>query len=203
MSDTTAIAKALLGHLLIHETPFGTVGGYIVDAEGYLGPKDKASHSYGHKMTPRLKAQYEGAGTIYLYSMHTHLLLNLVTQKKGQPEGVMIRGIEPAVGLSLMEEFRGKTGPDISNGPGKVTQALGISKSLYGSSIFKGPLFVLDEKKEPKEILAAPRIGVPNKDVWTTAPLRFFVKGNPYVTGIKKSERDNNEHGWRKPNDLQ
>lgn len=197
LEDTKEVAKALLGHLILHESKDGLVGGYIVDTEAYLGSEDKASHSYGHKNTPRLKAQYDKQGTIYMYSMHTHLLLNLVTQKKGQPEGVMIRGIEPVVGLSIMEELRQKKGPELTNGPGKLTEALGLTNELYGSSIFEGPLYVLDDKKIPQKITAAPRIGIPNKDIWTELPLRYYVAGNPYITKIKKSEIDMENHGWR------
>lgn len=196
LPDTIAISRALLGHLLIHETPLGPVGGYIVDTESYLGPLDAASHSYGGKNTPSLKAMYQEPGRIYLYVMHTHLLLNLVTQPAGVPEGVMIRAIEPAVGIHLMEKLRGKKGPGLSNGPGKLTAALGLTRKLYGQSIFSSSLKVTEEHLEPKKIITAPRIGVPNKGIWTTAPLRVYVAGNPYVSKIKKSDLADNL-GWR------
>lgn len=197
LPDTIAISRALLGHLLVHETPFGPVGGYIVDTESYLGPLDAASHSFGGKNTPSLKAMYQEPGRIYMYVMHTHLLLNIVTQPQGVPEGVMIRALEPAIGVDLMEKFRKRKGPEISNGPGKLTAALGLTRELYGESIFTSSLYVTDDYLEPKKIIAAPRIGVPHKGIWTEAPLRVFVAGNPYVSKIKKKDVDP-ENGWRK-----
>lgn len=149
---TPEIAEYLIGMYVENVTPKGTTGGYIVDCEAYLGPEDEAAHSYGMRKTPRVRAMYEKAGSIYLYTMHTHLILNMVTQKSGIPQGVMIRGIEPAAGISLMQANRGgKYGPEISNGPGKLVAALGISKDLYGDSIFSSPLHLVPSKKrEPK-----------------------------------------------------
>ncbi|WP_071131701.1 DNA-3-methyladenine glycosylase [Enterococcus timonensis] len=195
LENTALIAEKLLGHLLTFETPAGIVSGYIVDCEAYVGPLDAASHSFGGRQTPRLRAMYQSAGTIYAYIMHTHLLLNLVTQKSGSPQGVMIRAIEPAAGLEIMEKNRNKVGVNLTNGPGKLTQAMGLTKDIYGTNIFSGPLKVSDIKKTPVKIITAPRIGIPNKGVWTLAPLRFYVAGNPYVSQIKKSEVDE-FHGW-------
>ena len=93
--STTAIARQLLGMYLEHETPSGKLGGYIVDCEAYLGPEDLAAHSFGMRNTPRVRAMYEKPGTIYLYTMHTHLILNFITQPEGIPQGIMIRGVEP------------------------------------------------------------------------------------------------------------
>lgn len=115
---TTTIARALLGMYLEHETPVGTVGGYIVDCEAYLGPDDLAAHSVGMRNTPRVRAMYQEPGTIYLYAMHTHRIVNFITQPKGIPQGIMIRGLEPVDGIALMEQQRQKTGPDVATAPG-------------------------------------------------------------------------------------
>ena len=194
--STVAIARFLVGMYLEYETPQGTLGGYIVDCEAYLGPDDRAAHSYGMRDTPRLKAMYQEPGTIYLYTMHTHLILNMVTQPKGMPQGVMIRGLEPVAGVEQMVANRGKTGPELSNGPGKLVAALGLSKELYGQSIFTSALHLVPAKrKTPKNILAIPRVGIPNKGEWTDKPLRFVAQGNPYITGIRKRDYDD-AHGW-------
>lgn len=194
--STVEIARYLVGMYLEHETPQGKLGGYIVDCEAYLGPEDQAAHSFGMRRTPRVKAMYKKPGTIYLYSMHTHLILNMVTQPVGIPQGVMIRGFEPVEGLAVMEKNRGKIGKDLSNGPGKLVAALGISPELYGESIFTSSLHLIPEKRrEPKEIEELPRIGIPNKGEWTEMTLRFVAKGNPYVTKIRKNDIDAN-HGW-------
>ena len=186
---TPEIAEFLVGMYLEHETPTGKIGGYIVDCEAYLGPDDEAAHSFGMRRTPRVRAMYEEPGTIYLYTMHTHLILNMITQPKGMPQGVMMRALQPAAGLTQMMANRGgKEGPAVSDGPGKMVAALGIEKELYGQSIFTSRLHLVPEKKrQPKEILRLPRIGIPNKGKWTDMPLRYVVKGNPYISNQRKA----------------
>ena len=197
--STENIAQYLLGMYLEHETPAGKLAGYIVDCEAYLGPDDEAAHSYGMRDTPRVRAMYEKPGTIYLYTMHTHLILNMITQPVGMPQGVMIRGIEPAEGIKQMISNRhGRRGSAISDGPGKLVEALGITKELYGKSIFTSPLHLLPEKRRiPKQIDALPRIGIPNKGIWTERPLRYVVHGNPYITNQRRASIEEN-NGWRK-----
>lgn len=85
---TEEIAQELLGMLVVKETDAGIVSGWIVETEAYLGEIDQAAHSYKLKKTPRLNSMYQEAGTIYIYSMHTHHMLNLVVQAKGIPEAV-------------------------------------------------------------------------------------------------------------------
>ncbi|EPH93173.1 DNA-3-methyladenine glycosylase [Enterococcus faecalis 13-SD-W-01] len=196
---TPEIARDLLGMYLEHETPMGKLSGYIVDAEAYLGPEDEAAHSYGLRQTPRVRAMYEPAGTIYLYTMHTHWILNVVTQEKGIPQAVMLRGLEPAENIELMSQNRGgKIGPDISNGPGKLVAALGVTSELYGESYLDSKLhFVFEKRKYPKKIEALPRIGIPNKGIWTEKPLRFVVAGNPYISLQKQRLIDKEDWGWR------
>lgn len=196
---TEEIAQYLLGMYLEHKTASGNLGGYIVDAEAYLGPADEAAHSFGLKMTPRLQAMYEKPGTIYLYTMHTHLILNMVTKEKGIPQGVMIRAIEPVTGLAQMEANRnGRSGAELTNGPGKLVAALGITKNLYGQSIFDSSLRLVPEKRKyPKKILDLPRIGIPNKGIWTEMPLRYVVSGNPYLTKQRSAAIDHADFGWK------
>lgn len=195
---TEEIAEALLGQYLVHETEDGILSGYLVDVEAYLGPDDQAAHSYGMRSTPRVQAMYKKAGTIYLYTMHTHLILNFITQEEGKPQGVMIRGLEPDQGLPIMEKNRnGIKGASLSDGPGKLVQALGISRELYGQSLFDSTLYLDAEKaRKPKKILRLPRIGIPNKGIWTDLPLRYAVKGNPYITKQKKQDIEQ-DSGWR------
>lgn len=197
--STEEIAQFLLGMYLEHETESGILAGYIVDTEAYLGPKDEAAHSFWLRNTPRLKAMYEKPGTIYLYTMHTHLILNMVTQEKGNPQGVMIRAIEPADGIEKMEENRkGRKGIELSNGPGKLVAALGIDRKLYGRSIFDSSLRIVPEKrKTPQRIRALPRIGIPNKGIWTDLPLRYVVSGNPYISKQKRRAIDQKDFGWK------
>ena len=97
----------------------------------------------------------------------------------------------------------GKTGPDISNGPGKLVEALAIPQELYGQSIADSSLrLVFEKKKTPKKINALPRIGIPNKGVWTEKPLRFVVSGNPYISLQRKNQIEK-DWGWRKENEKE
>lgn len=198
-ATTKEVATFLVGMYLEYQTEQQTLGGWIVDCEAYLGADDQAAHSYRLKKTPRLAAMYQEAGTIYLYQMHTQLILNIVTQDCHQPQGVMIRALEPdEKSIAQMEKNRrGKTGVDLTNGPGKLIQALGVSKDLYGQSIFTSSLHLRpDKRRYPQKIATLPRIGIPNKGFWSTAPLRFVCQGNPYLTQQKKSQVTA-DFGWK------
>ncbi|MGP7816621.1 DNA-3-methyladenine glycosylase [Niallia sp. 01092] len=187
--STEEIAQQLLGKLLIHKTPSCLFSGFIVETEAYVGEIDIACHSYAGKRTARLESMYQQGGTIYIYMMHTHHMLNIVTKKAGDPQAVLIRAIEPVAGIEQMELNRNNTGILVSNGPGKLTKAMAITKALDGSTLNEKHLFI-DEanSKIPKEMITTPRIGIPNKEEWTLAPLRYYVKGNPYVSGIRKKD---------------
>lgn len=199
---TEAIAQKLLGVLLVHQRDGQRLSAYIVDTEAYLGVLDQASHSFGGKMTPSLDAMYMEGGHLYLYSMRGHVLLNIVCGPKDKPQGVMIRAVEPVDGIERMEANRKLQGVNLSNGPAKLTQALEINLSYYGKNL-QGDLWLdFDNRKNPKKIKALPRIGIPNKGPWTSAPLRFYVEGNPYVSGINKKDVDYLNHGWKKRGEI-
>ena len=186
---TQEIAKKLLGHLIVMESKEGPTSGFIVETEAYLGEIDQAAHSFEKRRTPRLKSMYKEAGTVYVYQMHTQSLLNLVVQEKEIPEAILIRAIEPLSGIEYMQARRKRPGIELTNGPGKLTQAMNISKECDGTKLNEGPLYLLDEyKKEPKEIKISERIGIPNKGKWTDALLRYSVKGNPFVSKALKKE---------------
>lgn len=196
-SSTADIAQKLLGYTLVHQSPAGTTAGLIVETEAYLGVRDAACHSYGGKATPRLEAMYGPPGHFYIYQMRGLRLLNVITQPAGDPQGVLIRAIEPIAGLDLMAARRpGQSGANLTNGPGKMTQAMGIEMSAYGTSITVPPLFIdFSQQRQPAVVAASPRIGIPNKGHWTTAPLRFTVAGNPFVSQFKGPA--DAHHGWR------
>ncbi|WP_072694762.1 DNA-3-methyladenine glycosylase [Marinilactibacillus sp. 15R] len=194
--STEEIAQQLLGHLLVKETDSGVMSGWIVETEAYLGYEDAAAHSYLGKRTPRLHSMYQKAGTVYIYQMHTHKMLNIVTQPEGVAHAVLIRAVEPNEGEKLMQLNRKKNGVDLTNGPGKLTKALNISMEDNGLSIFEKPLYLdLSKKLEPIHIEASPRIGIPNKGEWTEANLRYTVSGNPYLS--KKRGKVSMDNGWK------
>lgn len=185
--STEEIANQLLGKLLIHQTPMRTYSGYIVETEAYMGVEDMACHSYAGRRTPRLESMYQIGGIIYIYTMHTHHMLNIVTKEAGDPQAILIRAIEPLDGIEWMEQNRNTTGVTICNGPGKLTKAMEITKTLDGALLNESSLFIVDGKV-PATIAVSPRVGIPNKQEWTSMPLRYYVKGHPFVSGMKKRD---------------
>lgn len=218
--DTVTMAKELLGKILILKNKNKIFAGYIVETEAYLGEFDKACHGYGNKKTPKVEALFEKAGTVYIYTMHTHKMLNIVSCEEGDPQAVLIRAVEPILNVNVMEENRGKSGILVSNGPGKLTKAFGIDDRFNKTEIqiIEKNMFEIEELTEklknknfgikydiskinekylyldfenskiPRKIETSARIGIPNKGIWTEKKLRFFVKGNKFVSGMKKVE---------------
>ena len=158
---TTQTAKDLLGVKIIYQDDNQYYSGYIVETEAYLGFNDRAAHGYGGKQTPKVTSLYKTGGTIYAHVMHTHLLINFVTRTQGVPEGVLIRAIEPEDGIEAMKMNRGKTGYEITNGPGKWTKALNIPRAIDGSTLNDCRLSIdIKNRKYPKEIVESGRIGI-------------------------------------------
>ncbi|GAF41391.1 3-methyladenine DNA glycosylase [Agrilactobacillus composti DSM 18527 = JCM 14202] len=198
--DTITVAKALLGTLLTYDHLGQQYAGYIVETEAYLGQIDAASHAFRGKRTVRNEALFAPSGAIYIYQMRGLYLLNVITAAKDTPEGVLIRGIEPVINLTQMIENRhGQKGINVTNGPGKLCQAMALHTLSYNGKRFgEVPLDIeVDHRAVPKTVLAASRIGVPNKGEWTEKALRFYVAHNPYVSKLPKKMMDFKTRGWQ------
>ncbi len=179
---TLQLAESLLGCLLVKETPEGTASGYIVETEAYLGPEDRAAHSYQNRRTKRTEVMFGEAGFVYTYAMHTHCLVNVVSGPVEKPEAVLIRAVEPYEGIPLMEKRRAKQPrKNWTNGPGKLTKALGITMEDYGHHFTAPPLF-LAEGYKPTKIAVGKRVGIENTGEARDYPWRFWVKDNHYVS---------------------
>lgn len=180
---TLELAKVLLGKLLVKESEEGIAAGYIVETEAYIGPDDKAAHSYGNRRTKRTEVMFGPPGFVYTYVMHTHCLVNIVSGPKDSPEAVLIRAVEPYLGMELMEARRGprKKIEELTNGPGKLTKALGISQEDYGHPIFERPLYIANGKA-PEEIQAGRRIGIDNSGEAKEYPWRFWISNSSYIS---------------------
>lgn len=197
---TVEIAHDLLGKLVRYQGPDGTTAGYIVECEAYLGENDSASHAFNGRRTGYTESLYGQPGSIYLYQIRGRYCFDIVVQDREEPQGILLRGMEPAINRELMEKYRGMTGVNITNGPAKLVQALGInSRELDGEPMENGRLMIdLADFKIPREIITTARIGV-NQDGKDGAALRrFYVAGNPYVSGMRKREMDLVTKGWRK-----
>lgn len=180
---TLELAKNLLGQYIVHEQYSGPLVARIVETEAYMGPDDKAAHSYKNQRTKRTKIMFEEAGHVYTYQMHTHTLINVVAGSVGIPHAVLIRAVEPMVGIQQMQKNRGEhiTEKNLTNGPGKLTKALEITMKYYGHHWSQKPLYIA-EGKSVDNIEHGPRVGIQNSGEAATYPWRFYEKENPYVS---------------------
>ncbi|MFZ3576937.1 DNA-3-methyladenine glycosylase [Virgibacillus sp. DJP39] len=182
---TLELAKSLLGCLLVKETSDGTASGIIVETEAYMGPDDRAAHSFGNRRTKRTEVMFGEPGITYTYSMHTHCLFNVVSGEVGCPEAILIRAVEPIEGIDLMAKRRPKAKKQIqwTSGPGKLTKALGITMSDYGHPLSQSPLWISDGKQiSPNLIESGPRIGIQNSGEAVEYPWRFWVKDSKFLS---------------------
>ena len=185
--DTVTVAKDLLGCLLVHQNGEGTAMGWIVEAEAYLCG-DPAAHSFRGE-TARNRTMVGPAGHAYVYRIYgLHTCINVVTGPEGIGEAVLIRALEPAAGLDLMRARRGMDEAlALASGPGKLTQALGITMDLDGASLSGGPLRVLSPESLPGrrpegwpgEVVRTTRVGITKA---ADLPLRFYIKGSRYIS---------------------
>jgi DNA-3-methyladenine glycosylase len=190
-SDVVAISKSLLGKYLFTSIDSLTTGGYIVEVEAYNGVVDKASHAFGNRITPRTQTMYQEGGIAYIYLCYgIHEMLNVVTSIEGQPRAILIRAIEPTIGIDIMLHRRNIAvlKPSITAGPGSVAKALGISRKINGISLQSDALWIEDKGLNftEEEIAAGPRIGVAYAGQDALLPYRFYVKGNIYVSKPNK-----------------
>lgn len=191
LQDALILSKKLLGKYLVHDSISGKTTGKIVETEAYLGENDPASHTYARGMTERTKVHYKEGGYAYVYQIYgMYYCFNIVCGRKDEPHCVFIRAIEPVAGIEFMEERRKRylldNFRDLANGPGKLCQAMGITKELYGEDLCGDKLYLLGgEKVDPSLIVSAPRIGVDYAGDARHYPLRFFIKGNEFVSKLK------------------
>ena len=172
------VAPELIGATLT----FGGVGGIIVEVEAYHHT-DPAAHSYGGQ-TERNAVMFGPAGYAYVYrSYGIHWCVNFVCEGEGSASAVLIRALEPTVGLPLMRRRRGLADVrSLCSGPGRLCEALGITGAHSGLAL-DAPPFALRERASVPEIVAGVRIGITKA---ADAPLRFFERGNPYLSGGRR-----------------
>ena len=184
--DTVELARKLLGCLLVHRTTDGVAGGMIVETEAYVGAVDKACHAYQNR-SERTEIMYQDGGYAYVYFIYgMHHCFNVVTGPQGEGNAVLIRALEPVLGLDLMQYRRNtKLLEGLCSGPGKVCQALGVTKNEYGLDLCDpaSPLRLIRYRNIPdKQIVATPRINVAYAEEAAAWPWRFYVKGNAFVS---------------------
>jgi len=175
---TVELARDLIGCVLMHQE----VAGMIVETEAYLGEGDLAAHS-SRGETERTRVIFGPPGRAYVYFIYgMHECLNVVAERDGVPGCVLIRALQPLCGLAEMVERRHWRGSvtGLANGPGKLTQALAITRKHYGQRLDRGELVIRCWRKKPQfEIGVTPRIGIRECADW---PLRFIWAGNPCIS---------------------
>ena len=185
--ETELVARDMLGTILECETDDGTASGVIVETEAYLGEHDLACHAAAGR-TARTEALYGPPGTSYVYFIYgMYWCFNAVTRAEGLPSAVLVRALEPLEGIALMRKRRPrvKNEVDLTNGPGKLCTALGITGSLSGKSLVRRPLVIREGEAVPDDkIEVTTRIGITKCADW---PLRWIVRGNRYVSKGKLS----------------
>lgn len=187
-ADVVAIARELLGKVMVTHFDGLLTTGRIVETEAYAGVTDRASHSFGGRRTNRTEIMYGAGGTAYVYLCYgIHHLFNVVTNLQDIPHAILVRGVEPLQGIDTMLKRTGKKKADhtLTRGPGNVSKALGIFTHHTGADLMSDEMYIGDDgfKLSRKDIIATPRIGVDYAGEDAKLPYRFIVKDNPYVSG--------------------
>ena len=191
--NTLQVARELLGKRMVHHAPEGESSGKIVEVEAYIAPEDKASHAYGGLRSSRTEIQYGPGGYAYVYLIYgMYHCFNVVTNKAGCPEVVLIRALEPVEGIELMQKRRrGRTGSSeadgrkiasLCKGPGRLCQAMAITREHNGIDLCGATLYLEDEGPQNFQIETSPRINIDYAAEYRFKPWRFFIAGNPYIS---------------------
>ncbi len=166
----------------------------IVETEAYRAPEDKASHAYLNRKTNRTRTMFMPGGHAYIYLCYgIHHLFNIVTGPKEHAHAVLIRAIEPTEGLDHMEERRQQSAGkyQLTAGPGRLTQALGITRRFDGEPLLQKRLIWIEDRLQdiPKEqIISSPRIGVEYAEECAAWPWRFSILHHPWCSHPKPQQ---------------
>ena len=186
--NVVQIAKELLGKILVTNWKGIVTSGRIVECEAYAGAIDKASHASGGRRTTRNEIMYGEGGFAYVYLCYgIHHLFNVVTNSKEIPHAILIRALDPLEGIEemLLRTNKKKLDHTLTRGPGNVSKALGISTKHTRTSLLGKEIFLADDgtRLSKRLIASSPRIGVEYAGKDALLPYRFYVKGNPFVSG--------------------
>jgi DNA-3-methyladenine glycosylase len=187
LQDTVTVARSLLGCVLWRHAGNALMAARLVEVEAYLGANDSASHARRGLRSARNESMYLAGGHAYVYFTYgMHWCLNVVTAEGDIAEAVLLRAAEPLRGIETMRERRpkAKRDRDLTNGPGKLCSAMAVDKSLDGEPLNGKTLWLTGRDVDVSEddIAVSHRIGVENSGEAAAWPLRFFLRGNLYVS---------------------
>ena len=189
--NTVVVAFELIGKLLVFNQTGELMQGKIVETEAYLGDQDPASHAY-RGVTPRNRVMFGFPGVSYIYFTYgNHHCFNIVTEEEHIPGAVLIRALEPVSGISIMKKRRGTSSHEaLTSGPGKLTQAFGMTREHSGRDLTQDESFCVAEDKTADStsdsaihIQTAGRIGISTAK---SAPYRFYLRNSPFVSVVEK-----------------
>ncbi|HUJ14056.1 MAG TPA: DNA-3-methyladenine glycosylase [Thermoanaerobaculia bacterium] len=187
LQDTVTVARLLLGCILWRRRRRELLAARLVEVEAYLGANDQASHARRGLRSPRNESMYLEGGHAYVYFTYgMHWCMNVVTQESDVAEAVLLRAAEPLQGIASMRKRRAKAKRDLDlmNGPGKLCAALDIDRRLDGEPLDGDRLFITGREADVDEstIAVSARVGVEGAGDAAHWPLRFYLRGNRYVS---------------------
>ncbi len=192
LRDTLIVARDLLGKYLVHETQGVRIAARIVETEAYIGSEDKGSHSFGGRRTKRNEVMYHIGGTSYIYLIYgMYHCFNVVTEQIDKPSAVLVRAVEPVIGIEHMARLRYDTKishlsvkqkTSLCNGPGKLCISMGIGKAENGIDLCGSKLYICHGDSEAFKIKNSPRINIDYAGEYAHKPWRFYIDGNKYVS---------------------
>jgi len=185
-ADVVALARSLLGKFLMTNIGGVLTGGIITETEAYEGVTDKASHAYNGLRSKRTETMYREGGISYIYLCYgMHHLFNIVTNIKDKPHAVLVRGVFPMVGIEEMQKRTGKktSAYELTNGPGKLSKALGITVKYNGTKLTGNTIWIEDRGIicGDSDITTGPRIGVDYAKEDALLPYRFVLNYSNYL----------------------
>lgn len=187
--DTQTVAKDLLGKIIVRQYDGIELRVKIVETEAYLGFEDKGCHTYNGRKTKRTEAMYNSGGYTYVYLIYgIHQLFNVVTEDKEIPEAVLIRAVEPLNNFEVLyknrNKKRGSSLLELTNGPGKWTQALQINQGLNQVDLTTAhEIFIINQKSLDEDLIVAKkRINIDYAEEYKDKKWRYFIKDNAFVS---------------------
>jgi len=188
-ADPVTTARRLLGQRLVHVVDGERRAGIVVEVEAYLGPEDRAAHTYGGRRTARNASMWRGGGHAYVYFTYgMHHCMNVVCGSPGAGTAVLLRAVEPTEGLEAMQADRpaARRVTDLCSGPGRLAQAFALDRRHDGLDLREGRTLWLEALRRralpESRIRVGPRVGVGYAGPWARRPLRFYVAGSPHVS---------------------
>ena len=189
--DVVQIGRELVGKYLFTRINGERTGGMIVETEAYCHKDDRACHAHLQRRTKRTEIMYHAGGVAYVYLCYgIHHLFNIITNVQDKADAVLIRAIEPSENIEIMQKRRrmNKVMPQLTAGPGAMSQALGITKAHYGIPLTTGKLIWLEDRGiqvNAENIIVSPRVGVGYAGDDALLPWRFRIKDNPWTSKAK------------------